>query len=65
MFYFTKAEADVLGFDEFDGGIDELAKELTNAYYVLDDAPFPYWERAKYMTQIEKIAAKYGVKIGA
>jgi hypothetical protein len=61
----TKREADALGMDRvLSGTKEEIQAELTQAYYVWDDAPFPYWEKEAKMQMINKIAAIHGMTIG-
>lgn len=62
----TKTEAALLlpiGQTEFAGTVDELMEEVKSAYYALDDAPYPYWERRKQQNILERLAAKHGVEI--
>lgn len=64
----TKAEAELLlpiGVTEFAGTDEELRREVTGAYWVIDDAPYPYWEREKLMKVLERLAGKMGFEISA
>jgi hypothetical protein len=64
---FTQAEIDVLS--ELDlipwDDSDESAETLRMHYYVLDDAPYPYWEREKLMKPVASAASKLGVDLQA
>lgn len=57
----TKREADLLGMSEWDG--DE--EGLRQTYWVLDDAPYPYYEREKMMGVVARFAEKVGVDLFA
>lgn len=62
----TKTEASLLlpiGVTEFGGTDAELSEEITNAYYVMDDAPFPYWVRDRHMKTLERLANKMNFTI--
>ena len=59
----TKAEAELLlpiGVREFAGTDAELAEEIRNTMWVIDDAPYPYWEREKQMRTLANLARKLG-----
>lgn len=59
----TKAEAELLlpiGVREFAGTKDELAEEIRNTFFVIDDAPWPYWERQKSQATLANLAKKLG-----
>ena len=61
----TEAEADVLySLDllPWDGS-DESSETLRQHYWVMDDAPYPYWERERLMKPIASAAAKLGVDL--
>lgn len=62
----TKAQAELLlpiGVREFAGTDEELAEEITNCYWVIDDAPWPYWEKDKQKKVLSDLAAKMGFEI--
>lgn len=64
----TKAEAELLlpiGVTEFAGTREELAEEVVNTYWVLDDAPWPYWVRAKKKKVLADLATKQGFDINS
>lgn len=59
----TKAEAKLLlpiGVTEFAGTREELIEDLGQTYWTIDDAPWPYWERAKAMKVLQGLATKLG-----
>lgn len=59
----TKAEAELLlpiGVTEFAGTDAELAEDVANTYWVIDDAPWPYWEREKQMRVLQGLAVRLG-----
>jgi hypothetical protein len=59
----TKAEAELLlpiGGREFAGTDADLAEDVRNTFYVIDDAPWPYWEREKAMKVLANLAKKLG-----
>lgn len=63
----TRAEADLLlpmGQTEFTGTVEDLKVAATNAFWVIDDAPYPHWERQKLMNVLSGLAAKYNFEIG-
>lgn len=63
----NKAESELLlpiGCDQFAGTKDELCEEVKNTYWVIDDSPFPYWERQKQMKVLEDLAVRLGFQIG-
>lgn len=62
----TKSEAALLlpeGETVFAGTDDELAEVVRQAYFVLDDAPYPYYERAKMMGVLARLAGKLGYSL--
>lgn len=63
----TKAEADLLlpmGEREFDGSVLDLAAATQNAYWVIDDAPYPYWERERLLDVLVQLGDKHGFEVG-
>lgn len=63
----TKAEAELLlpiGVTEFAGTEAELAEEANRAYWVIDDAPYPFWKREKLLRVLENLGVKYGFEVG-
>lgn len=62
----TKTEAELLlpiGVTEFAGTQDELCEEITNTYWVIDDAPYPYWEKQKQKDILTRLANKLNFTI--
>ncbi len=65
MITLTKAERVALGHSdtEFDGDLDEFKTYVTQTYWVLDDAPWPYWKRERVMETLRDLASKHGFEI--
>jgi hypothetical protein len=60
MINLTFAEQDALGFPEWSGTAEELSETAYNCWIVWDDAPMPYWQRAKPMKALENLAKRIG-----
>lgn len=60
MITLTRAEQNAVGFDQWTESPQTLGELAYNCWIVIDDAPYPYWERQKLMDVLENLAKRIG-----